>query len=97
MCVTADYAASNCTEFTIVGGRVLYITSFKFEQKIDKQSKIILKIPNLTVPCCHSELNIDDTAWWVSTYVVIESQVRVANMCVKIIWRDLPADKYVHL
>ena len=64
VCVTADYAASNCTEFTIVGGRVLYITSFKFVQKIDKQSKIILKIPNLTVPCCHSEVNIDDTAWW---------------------------------
>ena len=64
VCVTADYAASNCTEFTIVGGRVLYITSFKFVQKIDKQSKIILKIQNLTVPCCHSEVNIDDTAWW---------------------------------
>ena len=31
------------------------------------------------------------------TYVVIESYDCVANMCIKIIWRDLPADKYVHL
>ena len=31
------------------------------------------------------------------TCVVIESSDCVANMCIKIIWRDLPADKYVHL
>ena len=31
------------------------------------------------------------------TYVVIESYDCAANMCIKIIWRDLPADKYVHL
>ena len=31
------------------------------------------------------------------TYVVIESYDCVANVRIKIIWRDLPADKYVDL
>ena len=63
-----SFIPSQHSDFKFQTWRASFYTLFL--SNFDKQSKIILKIQNLTVPCCHSEVNIDDTAWWGSQLVV---------------------------
>ena len=61
---TSEFLSSQINTQTLnfkQGGRVFIHYFFQILTENWQKSKIILKIQNLAVPCCHSEVNIDDT------------------------------------